>query len=41
MSIHGDLEGIKALFSKREYSPHDVAISTGRTALHVSKRPQT
>ena len=41
MSIHGDLEGIKGLFSKREYSPHDVAISTGRTALHVSKRPQT
>lgn len=35
LTIDGDLDGIKKLFADKEASPHDVAISTGRTALHV------
>lgn len=35
-AIEGDLDGLKKLFEKRAASPHDVANSTGRTALHVS-----
>jgi hypothetical protein len=35
LAIDGDLDGIKKLFADKEASPYDVAISTGRTALHV------
>jgi hypothetical protein len=35
LTIDGDLDGIKRLFADKEASPYDVAISTGRTALHV------
>jgi hypothetical protein len=35
LTIDGDLDGIKKLFADKEASPYDVAISTGRTALHV------
>ena len=35
-AIEGDLEGLKKLFEEKAASPHDVAVSTGRTALHVS-----
>lgn len=35
-AIEGDLEGLRKLFEERAASPHDVAVSTGRTALHVS-----
>lgn len=35
-AIEGDLEGLKRLFQEKAASPHDIAISTGRTALHVS-----
>lgn len=35
-AIEGDLDGLRKLFEKRAASPHDVAASTGRTALHVS-----
>ena len=35
-AIEGDLEGLKRLFQEKTASPHDRAMSTGRTALHVS-----
>lgn len=35
-AIDGDLEGLRKLFEEKAASPHDVAVSTGRTALHVS-----
>ncbi|KAK3173114.1 hypothetical protein OEA41_006443 [Lepraria neglecta] len=33
-AIEGDLEGLKRLFQEKAASPHDIAMSTGRTALH-------
>ena len=35
-AIEGDLQGLRKLFEEHAASPHDVAVSTGRTALHVS-----
>jgi hypothetical protein len=35
-AVQGNLDGIKSLFSKGVASPYDVALSNGRTALHVS-----
>jgi len=35
-AVQGNLDGIKSLFSKGTASPYDVALSNGRTALHVS-----
>jgi hypothetical protein len=34
-AVQGNLDGIKSLFSKGIASPYDVALSNGRTALHV------
>ena len=34
-AVQGDIEGIKSLFSKGLASPYDVALTNGRTALHV------
>src|SRR5438045_1178660 len=34
-AVQGNLEQIKTLFDNRLASPYDVAISNGRTALHV------
>ena len=36
--VQGDIEGIKSLFSKGLASPYDVALDSGRTALHVCNR---
>ena len=37
MSRYGDVDGLKALFMRREPSPDDVHIRGGWTALHVSR----
>ena len=37
-AVQGDIEGIKSLFSKGLASPYDVALDSGRTALHVCNR---
>jgi hypothetical protein len=34
-AVQGNLDGIKSLFSKGVASPYDIALSNGRTALHV------
>jgi hypothetical protein len=34
-AVQGNLDGIRSLFSKGIASPYDVALSNGRTALHV------
>ena len=35
-TIDRDLEGLRKLFEEKAASPHDVAVSTGKTAPHGS-----